>query len=78
MLSTAVTLILIFDEQKALREPIVSCALGKLYNKDAVLEYLLDKANFVQVSPEVPITKQRNPDKVDAPDVFDGASCSSC
>ena len=32
--------------QKALREPIVSCALGKLYNKDAVLEYLLDKTAY--------------------------------
>ncbi|TCD71390.1 hypothetical protein EIP91_010096 [Steccherinum ochraceum] len=35
------------------------------------IAYLTAKANFVQVSPEVPITKQRNPDKVDAPDVFD-------
>jgi len=29
-----------------LQEPIVSCALGKLYNKDAVLEYLLDKSSY--------------------------------
>lgn len=29
--------------QRPLEEPIVSCALGKLYNKDAILEYLLDK-----------------------------------
>ncbi|KZV79868.1 DUF602-domain-containing protein [Exidia glandulosa HHB12029] len=29
--------------KRPLQEPIVSCALGKLYNKDAVLEYLLDK-----------------------------------
>ncbi|TFL06578.1 DUF602-domain-containing protein [Pterulicium gracile] len=29
-----------------LQEPVVSCALGKLYNKDAVLEYLLDKGAF--------------------------------
>ncbi|TCD71389.1 hypothetical protein EIP91_010095 [Steccherinum ochraceum] len=34
------------SKQKALREPIVSCALGKLYNKDAVLEYLLDKTAY--------------------------------
>ena len=32
--------------QKPLREPIVSCALGKLYNKDAILEYLLDKTAY--------------------------------
>lgn len=29
--------------KRPLQEPIVSCALGKLYNKDAILEYLLDK-----------------------------------
>jgi hypothetical protein len=29
-----------------LQEPVVSCALGKLYNKDAILEYLLDKSAF--------------------------------
>ncbi|EAU93478.2 hypothetical protein CC1G_12072 [Coprinopsis cinerea okayama7 len=28
------------------KEPIVSCALGKLYNKDAVIEYLLDKSSY--------------------------------
>ncbi|KAI0809202.1 hypothetical protein BC629DRAFT_1100821 [Irpex lacteus] len=33
--------------------------------------YLTSKANFAQVSPEVPITKQRNPEKVDPPDVFE-------
>lgn len=32
--------------QKTLLEPVVSCALGKLYNKDALLEYLLDKSAF--------------------------------
>ena len=36
------------------------------------ISYLTSKANFVQVSSEVPITKQRNPDKVDPPDVFEG------
>ncbi|XP_054473194.1 replication termination factor 2 [Anoplopoma fimbria] len=29
--------------QEKLRRPIVSCDLGKLYNKDSVIEYLLDK-----------------------------------
>ncbi|THH27963.1 hypothetical protein EUX98_g6223 [Antrodiella citrinella] len=32
--------------KKPLQEPIVSCALGKLYNKDALLEYLLDKTAY--------------------------------
>uniref|UniRef100_A0A8C6SN87 Replication termination factor 2 n=1 Tax=Neogobius melanostomus TaxID=47308 RepID=A0A8C6SN87_9GOBI len=30
--------------QEKLKRPIVSCELGKLYNKDAVIEYLLDKS----------------------------------
>jgi membrane peptidoglycan carboxypeptidase len=30
--------------QRPLQEPVVSCALGKLYNKDALLEYLLDRS----------------------------------
>jgi len=32
--------------KRQLQEPIVSCALGKLYNKDAILEYLLDKSSY--------------------------------
>ncbi|KAJ3483564.1 hypothetical protein NLI96_g6236 [Meripilus lineatus] len=32
--------------KKPLQEPVVSCALGKLYNKDALLEYLLDRAAY--------------------------------
>ena len=32
--------------QRPLEEPIVSCALGKLYNKDAILEYLIDKTAY--------------------------------
>ncbi|KAJ3533115.1 hypothetical protein NM688_g7327 [Phlebia brevispora] len=35
------------------------------------IAYLTSKANFLQVSPDVPITKQRNPEKVDTPDVFE-------
>ena len=31
-------------------EPIVSCQLGRLYNKDAVIEYLLDKSSAPNVS----------------------------
>ncbi|ORX53328.1 DUF602-domain-containing protein [Piromyces finnis] len=29
-----------------LKEPIVSCKLGKLYNKDAIIKYLLNKKEF--------------------------------
>ena len=32
--------------QKKLQEPIVSCALGKLYNKDALIEFLLDRSAY--------------------------------
>ncbi|KAI0761149.1 Rtf2 RING-finger-domain-containing protein [Trametes elegans] len=31
---------------KACEKPIVSCPLGKLYNKDALLEFLLDRSSF--------------------------------
>lgn len=30
--------------QEVLRRPIVACELGRLYNKDAVIEFLLDKS----------------------------------
>ena len=36
------------------------------------IAYLTTRVNFVQVSDEIPVTKQRNPEKVDAPDVFEG------
>ncbi|QRW05727.1 hypothetical protein RhiLY_04726 [Ceratobasidium sp. AG-Ba] len=32
--------------KRPLQEPIVSCAMGKLYNKDAIIEYLLDKSAY--------------------------------
>ncbi|KAH7884052.1 Rtf2 RING-finger-domain-containing protein [Phlebopus sp. FC_14] len=32
--------------KRRLQEPVVSCALGKLYNKDAIIEYLLDKSAY--------------------------------
>ncbi|KAI0717493.1 Rtf2 RING-finger-domain-containing protein [Cerioporus squamosus] len=32
--------------KRPLQEPVVSCPLGKLYNKDAVLEFLLDRDAF--------------------------------
>ncbi|KAI9068867.1 hypothetical protein FKP32DRAFT_1560829 [Trametes sanguinea] len=35
------------------------------------IAYLTSRANFVQVSPDIPITKSRNPDKYDPPDVFE-------
>jgi len=35
------------------------------------IAYLTSRSNFVQVSEEIPITKQRNPEKYDLPDVFE-------
>jgi len=35
------------------------------------INYLTTRADFRQVSPQVPVTKQRNPDKIDSPDVFE-------
>ncbi|KAG6894940.1 hypothetical protein C0992_003847 [Termitomyces sp. T32_za158] len=32
--------------KRKLEEPVVSCALGKLYNKDSIIEYLLDKSAY--------------------------------
>ena len=32
--------------QRKLQEPVVSCALGKLYNKDSIIEFLLDKSAY--------------------------------
>ncbi|XP_043847328.1 replication termination factor 2-like [Dromiciops gliroides] len=37
--------------QEILRRPIVACELGRLYNKDAVIEFLLDKSNDKAVGP---------------------------
>ena len=36
------------------------------------IAYLTSRVNFVQVSEEIPVTKQRNPDKVDPPEVIEG------
>jgi len=35
------------------------------------IHYLTTRTDFRQVSPEVPITKQRPPDKFDPPDIFE-------
>ena len=40
------------------------------------IAYLTSRANFLQVSPEIPITKQRNPENYDPPDVFEGIRSS--
>jgi hypothetical protein len=40
------------------------------------IAYLTSRVNFVQVSDEIPVTKQRNPEKVDPPDVFEGSVSS--
>ncbi|KAH0838695.1 hypothetical protein J3R83DRAFT_7023 [Lanmaoa asiatica] len=33
--------------------------------------YLTSRSTFLQVSPEIPITKSRHPDKFDPPEVFE-------
>ncbi|KAK1227421.1 hypothetical protein PQX77_009568 [Marasmius sp. AFHP31] len=35
------------------------------------IQYLTSRSNFVQVSPDIPITKQRNPEKYDTPETFE-------
>ena len=45
LLRNVVTRVLTLPK-RLLQEPVVSCALGKLYNKDAILEYLLDKSSY--------------------------------
>ncbi|KAJ7477991.1 hypothetical protein B0H11DRAFT_2028978 [Mycena galericulata] len=37
----------------------------------STIAYLTSRANFVQVSADIPITKERNPEKYDPPDVFE-------
>ncbi|KAI1790503.1 hypothetical protein LXA43DRAFT_1016548 [Ganoderma leucocontextum] len=37
------------------------------------ISYLTSRANFVQVSQEVPVTKSRNTDKYDQPDEFEAS-----
>jgi len=32
--------------KKRLQEPVVSCRLGRLYNKDALIEFLLDRTSY--------------------------------
>ncbi|KAE9399409.1 hypothetical protein BT96DRAFT_691861 [Gymnopus androsaceus JB14] len=35
------------------------------------IAYLTSRSNFLQVDSEIPITKQRNPEKYDTPEVFE-------
>jgi len=35
------------------------------------IAYLTTRSNFLQVSPDVPVTKQRNLEKYDSPEVFE-------
>jgi MFS superfamily sulfate permease-like transporter len=41
------------------------------------IAYLTSRVNFSQVSQEIPVTKQRNLDKVDPADVFEGTTVFS-
>lgn len=36
------------------------------------IAYLTSRSTFLQVSPDIPVTKTRNPDKFDPPEVFEG------
>ncbi len=38
--------LLLTSVQRRLQEPVVACALGKLYNKDSIIEYLLAKSAY--------------------------------
>ena len=40
----------------------------------ASIAYLTGKVDFKQVSELIPVTKKRNPEKVDPTDVFEGTS----
>lgn len=40
------TYCLLMTVQRKLQEPVVACELGKLYNKDSIIEYLLDKSAY--------------------------------
>ncbi|RXW12485.1 hypothetical protein EST38_g13366 [Candolleomyces aberdarensis] len=35
------------------------------------ITYLTSRTTFLQISPEIPVTKSRNPEKYDTPDVFE-------
>ncbi|KAJ7036020.1 hypothetical protein C8F04DRAFT_954369 [Mycena alexandri] len=37
----------------------------------STIAYLASRSNFVQISEEIPITKQRNPDKYDTPEALE-------
>ena len=40
--------------------------------------YLTARSTFLQVSPDIPITKSRHPDKFDSPEVFEGERVCLC
>jgi len=57
---------------RGLRDETYLCSMPQILTiMSNTVAYLTSRANFVQVSAEVPITKQRNPEKYDAPDVFE-------
>lgn len=39
--------------QEELKSPIVACDLGRLYNKDSVIEYLLDKSQGTEIAEHI-------------------------
>jgi len=38
----------------------------------STIAYLTSRSTFLQVSEEIPVTKSRNPDKYDPPELFEG------
>jgi hypothetical protein len=44
----------------------------------STIAYLTARSTFLQVSEEIPITKTRNPDKYDPPEVFEGTCRRPC
>ncbi len=52
--------------------PGLTLVLQLLTIMSSSIAYLTSRSNFLQVSPEIPVTKSRNADKYDPPDVLEG------
>ena len=60
-----------FDSTRS--QPLLIDTLKQLLTiMSASISYLCSKTNFKQVNNTIPITKQRNPEKFDPPEVFEG------
>lgn len=54
---------------------LTRCSPQLLTIMSNTIAYLTSRANFAQVSPDVPVTKQRKADKFDPPEVLEGGPC---